>query len=746
MSIDLLTIPEKKYVPKSEGKSKNVQTLKNFADNEETSKKVLEWVQKYFNDFKDQSARKEFEEEMDVADELTRAAITATQLDADTDAQHDDTKTNLTTSTFYRYLRAVSAWEAAVIAGNDQVLPVKCEPLIGLKDFSEDEARRQCEYRNLELSYVFDRAHIRSKLSDMIYFGNKYGNAVIEMFWNEQKDDITERVPADSISAKIKEAFTGKRSFKWETKERYTAQWPEPRMRDMRNCWFDATIDDAQRQSCIIFRDQYQLSELYDMQKMGLFKNMEKLKDQHYFNADSGAANNTVLDDRLDNAGEGSENHEITKLFDVYSGWVRVPVNDDGKWDEKSQVARWYWFAFVGDLNSAIGSNILGAAITPNKHKCKKIPVLLYHAKRDDKGAFHVSDCQLAKCHIATEMTIINEAIDNWRQRNRQPLIAERGSLSIRDKTFTEGGNRIWWLKQGAQQPTELKVQDTTGNMLPMLNEVDRRIQDVFGVNKPFLAEALGGRTSASEALFITDQAVKVSLEDAKYKADQLLPFVAQWTMDMMDQFSDPDTTIIITSQDKPVEIKPAEVYGPINVRVTSIKQFQDGILRRREEDDFLSKVYPMMKEIMTPKGKMNMFSQICVNRGFEDVDTWFDTTGKYDATIRARRESNDILWFGGKDMPNEQDDDEAHLTEHKPIHASYTLLPPEQQNESFIQHHAMHIQMHEANLDRKKNQQAMATTQPVPNPVNTPGNEAGGMIAGPMGEMANMMNPEATE
>lgn len=740
---DMLTIPTPKNVPKPESEPAYRKKTPNFADDEhkETIDKVLAWAQDYLENFKTQSAREKFEDDMDIADELTRASLTASQLKADTGAEHDATKTDLPSATYYRFIRTLTAWENSVMVGSGQTLPVVCDPMYGLPDTSEDLARQLSDYRNIELEYTFEQARLRGKICDWNFYANKYGNILIEAFWNHKREKRMIRQRKTSVGALVKQFLTRKRELEWVEKNVTVCDWPDFEMHDIRRSWFDAEIDDMQQQSCIITCKPMQLSDIYAMQAQGAWSNLEKLTTEHQSDMDE---SDDVLDDRKTNAGESGTGTKVTKLFDVYTVWIRVPVDTEkGKWDTAKNIQQWFRCVFIGDLS---GKTALCALLEPNPYANKKNPFLLYNIRRDDKGAFHMGHVDVSKANIQLEMTLWNMCGDNVRNRNRKPWIIERGSINLRDKVFTAAGNRVWPKKPGAADPKEVEIQDTLAATLPMIKENEAKIQDIFGVNNSFLAEAYGGRTSATEAQFTTEQAVKVATEDLSYRAEILFPYMVEWILCMMDQFSDPATVLVLAREPKPVELKPSNVWGPINIRVTAIKQFQDSILRRKEENQFINQIFPLMQKVMSPKGQVNFFTQVAKNRGFENVDEWFEQEPEFDAKHVARSENQQIMFEGVYDLPKPEENHVAHLAEHEPFLATYILLPKEQQDERAVTRMKLHVQQH--NNFAEQAAQPKPTAAPMPQgggEMTMAGQETGAMMAAPEGAAENMCQP-ATE
>lgn len=741
MESDLISLPKAKFVPKAESNPNRPPDSDNYAAETETVKKVLGWTKQYYGEFDTQAERTKFKELMDTADELMRVTKVKDQLDADEAENKDETKTNLTSPTFYRYTRTITAWENAVMLGSHKELPVICEPMPGAAGIREDEAKAQADYRNIELEYVFDKAGLRDKLADWNFFANKYANVCIEAYYNLNKEERGEWKPRTGIVEEIRIAMGKNRGTKWVKGLKTISDWPDFEMHDMRNVWFDMSVANVQDQSCFITRKQRQLEKLWDMQKRGEISNLENLKLEHQVNRDG---DDTVLDDRRKNADESSSSTNITKLWDVWTVWIRVPVDStDGKWNPDEVISTWWRAIFVGDLNG----EPLCVALEHDPYKQNRLPYLLWHIKRDDKGALHMGNVETSSALIQMETSIMNLALENIRLRNRKPWIMERGSINIRSKDFTAGGNRIWMKNPGSQDPHELETQDTTQYTVPILQLLDGRIRDIFGVNSPFLAEALGGRTSASEATFVSEQAIKLALEDLIYKANQILPWMAEWIFNGLDMFMDDDTTIAITKSGKPVEIKPRDVWGAVNIRITSIKTFQDSLIKRKDFLQYLNQVVPVFLKFVSRKGVADIAEQVSKPFGFENVKSWFDQDDDYDARNMARSENQYILWEGVSLLPKPEENQEAHLSEHKPILASYLMLPQEQQNPQGIQNMKMHIQMHENFLERKAQGGASLVPQagqaPKPGQDMMAGQDAGAPMAAEAGMQENMPQPE---
>lgn len=734
----LISIPDKKYVPEPEKKPKHLRKIKNFADNKETVEKTLVWVQSYFDRFKAQGQRDEFEDSMDVADEMYRATTDRTMLDTKEPKNAEATQSSIHSATYYSDIRAITANEKAISLGNEEQLPIKFEPLPGSTEYSEDEGKRIAEYQNMLLTYTWEVAKIDRAVGRALLFLNKYANKPIEMMWVRKIEDrwIKKPVFERKFFGLGPEDRSKVKTVKWEKETVIVKDWPELIERDAKDVWLDSEIDDDQEQSCIIRRTQKQLDYIWGMQRVNEYINVGDITIANCYQGEGVA--NDVKAERQTNAGESEDANSPTTLFDVWMIWIRLPVDENGKWDEKKVLPHWHEVTFIGELSN----KPICVQLRPLPYSCGLLPFAMCHALEDDKGAYHLGYQDLVKSHIIEEMTLLDMANDNVRLRNRVPLLVERESLLTRNLVFHEGGNQMIIYKAGSTPPKELQIQETTNIIVPMLREMDTRREKIMGTNKAFMGEPIGGRQSASGYLGTLDQALKPAVEDAKFKTDQILPFVGFWIAEMWNDFGDPERSIFVTYEGEQKEVKPKNIWGSLRIRLTSVKNFQDSALRRKEMNELVAQVLPVLisTQAIDAQGIKILAKQILADRHITDVDGILRTTGDFDAIHVARSENMAIVWNGVYDMPKPEENHITHLAEHEPYLGTVALLPegsqplPENMNR-MKQHIILHKKFMEqgqmgGGMGEQPNLQGTAPT--------TPGEAMGDQIAGPMGNMGN--------
>ena len=740
VAAERITIPKERYAPEPEPTPEYRPDTPNYADKKDTVAKVLGWCRGYISDFKAQEAWDHYEDECDIADEMYRAAADREALNADQADNVQSTGSHVKSSSYHSDIRVITAGEKAVILGNEEQLPVVYEALPQCGEYTADEGQQIAEQENMRLAYTFATDKTRRKLGRYFLRLNKYGNQLVEVAWDyrREKRQIRTRFSRVQPDDKIVKAAKPRKSLRPNdivfVERMFTvADNPTFIIHDMKDVRFDAMIEDIQRQSCLHIRFQRQLAELWSQQEVGTYANVGKLTTGQLY---AGEGESAELIERQANAGEGGDANSPTTLFDMHRFLIRVPVDDDtGKWDADRQLPHWYEAVFSGDID---GEPVC-LKLSPNQHASRRIPFFLGHSHDDDKGAIHLGYATLVKSIIAQEMTGFDQFIDNNTERNRKPWILERGSISIRDKTFSAGGNRIWWKRPGMQDPHEVEIQDITQQAIPMLGKVEEYRQRAMGTNKPFLGEALGSRTSASEAIGVLEQALKPAMEDAKEKAE-VLEFVADWYKEMWDQFGDPQRELAFEYQEQPYTIRPADIWGPLKVRVTSVKRFMDNILRAKEEDRFMNQFFPLAlkTEGFNP---VPALKEIATNRGYTNIDDWWPGSSDFDARHVAKSENQAILFEGVWDMPKPGENDEAHLKEHEPYFAQWLIgMPDEERPPKAEETMQLHIMRHKQQLE---SQQAQQVTQPqqaeaAPGP-RTAGEAAGDVMGAVAGGEENL-------
>lgn len=659
---------------------------KNLATDKKIVKLALAKLNDYLKRYTAQNGRIAFLEKCQIADAMYR--VSKRRQFTDADDQKQDTLSNVASTSFYDSMRTITAGQKAVIFYNDE-LPVKFEKLAGNTVYpNSDEADRLERENNLLLRYTFDIDKWQGKTKKSMHYANKYGLELLRITWDRQTDKRMEKIPVIDPEGKMV-------GYKLEERERIVVDWPVLTRCDIKDSWFDALIDDAQDQMCILERMKMQPYAVN--QKRGdndAYLNVEKLGEAQLFK-DEIVENEEVKNDRLENAGENPEVDDSTGHYEIWYCWVRLPIEktDGGgyKWNKKAAPV-WFETTWAGHMGSG---NEICLQLRENPYWHKKNPYQLVHSHEDDKGAYHMGYATLLECLYEEETTTVNQLIDNKTLRNKAPFIGEKGN--VLEKKLVWGANKIFNVKAGTSKTalTRLEVPDTTGSTQNDLAYIERRFNRTAGTDKPITGEAWGSRTTATEAAGIQQQAMKPALEDAEYVAEQRFPWMAEMCRELWKQFADPDRVIAVTGDNKTYEFKPASLYGDFNTKIVTIGQFEGDMLRRQNENDFIARVVIPFQAFFGKKGLQLFLQDVMKGRKFSNPTKYFDTPPDGDATRVAWNENVAILMGGVTDIPQPTENHDIHLSIHTPARDKYALLPKEQVNPDNLKRMDMHILGH---------------------------------------------------
>jgi len=608
-------------------------------------------------------------------------------------------------------------------------------------------------------THTFDEDHRKAKCKDAFYFLNKYGNELLSIEWDRRTETRRERVPgwytADgtaialewgvrgdgaevdgepvktaknlpdpdtaydahgNLMSDVVDAAGNPKSFVFIDRDVIVKDCPSLIRHDLKDAWFDASVVDADpwdnsmnRQQCLIVSKPIGYDRLWADQRQGLIQNVDKVTSAALF-TDAG---NETAQDRAVNAGE-SENTVERGSLRIFHAWIRVPIKENvgkngktgkGKWDEAKTPPTVYWASWVGkDLTS----DAVCVRLIANPYHHKQIPFKLLHSHRDDKGAYHMGMATLVEPLYWQIVTNLNQACDNVTKRNRAPMVAD-GPIYTDNLTYK--ANKLIRTARGVKLEP-IKTDDTTGITMGMHDILERDISRTGGADKPIMAEALGSRTSATEAKNIYDQALMPLDEQADYVADQLWPWMYMLDAHLWRQMGDPERVITVTHQGQVDEIQPAEIWGPIKVKVTAVSRFRNNTVQRQERNAFIQGAYPFAEKYMGRTGSAEFWKDTFRDFGYENAARYFPANADFDATNRAIDTARRILFMGEYVEPNPDENQRAHLDVLEGVLAQYALLPPDEVDPERLRMLREHITIRHQILTTQENAQTAQVPQ----------------------------------
>ena len=747
VSTQRFSVPKESAAPESAPLPKYREGILNFADNEKTVDKARNWVASNHQYCRHQQKRDRSDDLREIADSMWRVDKTRSEINSEESDNVEDTRADFPSVGYFEAVKTITSGETSVILGNSEDLPMEYEPLPGAEGYILDEGIRVSDDQNAVLAWSMERKDANGRnmydgIRSALFYLNKYGNQVLEMEWDYRVDERTVSEPIfDKREEGEDEGEVPRKVIarKFKKKKVVIANNPKLNVIDLADCTFDVDIPNVQDQNYFDIRRDMQLADVWQLQRSGTLMNVGKIRGM-YLNGEYADEKEARENHR---GGSGTVDNQ-TNLVEIHKARIRLPIDPEtGEWDEDTQIPTWFETWWAGDVESG---NCLCLAIIPNPHHCKKIPVEIVHAFEDDNGALHLGNPELLKSGYSMLTTIMNQYFDNVSSRNQLPFIVERGSIGKKFLTVTAGGNRIIFKEPGFADPVPLNITDTTSQTFTAMDKAEDLIRRAAGINKPLLGEGLGSRASASEAINTLNQALKPALEDAKYKADQILPFIAEWIMDMTRQFANPDDMIAVKFKGAVRKVYPGRLWGDQLVRVVAIKKLQDNILRVQAENTMMTSYLPVFGQFMTEEGMVDLGKQIAKNRDFDNVDSWYKIGDDYDARHVAMSENEAIVLDNVVDFPSPSENHDAHIDEHESFVLRYTLgVPDEDQNKEGIANMKRHIDMHKQFMDQRPQPgapQAPEGSAPESAP-RTVGEAAGDLVGGAGGTIGNAETAE---
>lgn len=632
---------------------------KNLADDKELCDLFWNDANQHWNRFNGQPEREAAEDARVAADGMYRASRRKPTRQAE-----KFTMSNVSDTGYHRRIRTVSAGEAAIFY-NGIDPPAKYVPLAETDDYEPEDGKIIADQQNLLARYTQLVDKREAKVKKLNLLTNKYANYFEKSEWLRVVQTRRERRPKRK-NGKIERDKDG--AIKgWERKEieRTIADHPTIRLKDPKDIWIDATIEEMDMQLCILDRGTENVQTLHRLQSQGEIMNVDEIKAEHLY---QGEQHSDELNRRKENADEGTSSQESNGLVEVWNVWMLAPIDKEGKWDRKKTLPTWHWGIFAGNINS----RPVCLSLMRNPYNHGKQPYNMVHSHEDDKGAYHFGFPELGEDLYWLSTTIVNQAVDNNTLRNRKPFIQIGRSLT-QDMTFS--GNKIFHMERGATL-TEVDVKDTTGVTMQFLDRIDDIQDKTFNTDKPITGEPLGGRTTAQEATNVFEQAQKPAIEKAKYFGDQHYPWEFGMDKDLWEQFGDPKRVIKLTEHEQVYEVRPGDLWGPLTVSVSSVLEFESTALRRQQLNAVTTNVMPFLGKFMAPGGGQqygrDFFDEFKIKNG----DIIFGTVANAEARSQAQRESRDMIDNDKVTDPQPDEAHDAHIETHQDILDEFKMLP----------------------------------------------------------------------
>lgn len=466
------------------------------------------------------------------------------------------TRAKVSASIFYQAVRRLSngANIATFPSGADK-LPVKAIPRANPYEGGEGKQKKAllAEAVNQFAIYSMAKAGIENKRSDAYYRVFKYGNLICYVPWDYEVEkrkryepfNPNDVVTGDSGVATYVHKETGETSpqpYPQELREveydyvckDHVGFYPLP----IENVWLDDNIDDIDRQPAVLWRSSVTRDEIWRMAKAGLWTNVDKISETNayqFFNEQS-----QITQQRRADAGKSTASQEQTELYERWQCWMVLPrlevkKNSKGEvtyldWDQNAEPRR-YLVEMVGNINEM---SAVVVRFCESPYWGNGVPFIKASSHDDDVGFYHRGLTELLDDNMVQEQVAKGQLMDNRTLQNFRPMKRMIGRVRNKDMRIT--ANTVFDVThEGAL--TQLDIRDITQTILPSLQYIRDDSEKIAQTPKFMLGDAMGSRTSATEASMIRDSSSAPALNDVKCLNLQLWGGYMKKLMEYLPQF-----------------------------------------------------------------------------------------------------------------------------------------------------------------------------------------------------------------
>ena len=639
-----VSIPEKSPEISSAVNQSAYPPLLDILDNEETIAKARRVLDIKLTQFKDD--RDDLEDGWEDSDMMWSCGVDDTRREA---AQNDDTEADCGSTLFYRQVRTLASLDVDVVLGKPDESPVRYTPThIDNIPFSEEDSRAIAAQRQALLRYTMKVDSWVKKFIEGDFMLTKYSNQPVMLWWRRRVDERWFKNPKTDETGKI----TG---FDWNRRDVVVEDHPELVFPPNENFYIDRHISDLQRQQAIFFEELQDITEIWGGAAAGDYSDVDKIKENHQYGGESDSDKSSEQHEaHEENRGLSTGNDAETGLFKTIHCWGKLPIDKDGKWDEKGTAPRWFFFTFIDNI--ATGPCIRAKE---NPDPDNEFPGLMWHRNPDDADlAYHIADSTILKPNWDETTTRKNQYFDNLTTINRRPILNERGNANTNDLIY--GAGRIINVER-IDGTKEMDVRDTSQSFLQCLEYIDNDSNRAIGTDAPITGQALGSRTSASEANNINAAATRPHNVLIRYHLEQLLPWYARKIQRYWELYGDPDRTLAITDQGEMIRVDLGRIFGEFDIEVTIIQDYQKDLVSDQNLAFVMQAVIPNFLDVMGMEGKQALLAKILdhYNVDIEEALPEFDNV---EAKMIALQRLSAMLDTGDFEEPQQGENLRAHM------------------------------------------------------------------------------------
>lgn len=699
--------------------------ITNLAADLELVKKVLSRAKAKYNQYKDD--RSDLEEQWKDADYRWKCGQNTATVSAKTNKNdtNDESSTHAKTgaTALYRQITRITAQVASYLQMGKE--PFRYIPIYSTGAFikAEEGVELAGQYNDLA-RWTMKEDQWETKLVEMLTQLNKYGNLPVFLRWKYRTAKRIVKIPVrgapltpDGIPPVIGYTFSETNAV--------VENYPSIEFIPNENFYADRHIGSIAKQNCIVIRSvDVNYSDLYAGQRDGYYLGVEKLTAAQLY---KGEVDTDAHGNKQENVGLSVGDDTQTGCFEQYDVLLKVPIGDDGKWDDKNNEPVIYWATFVG----ALDGDPVCVRLQRNPDPDDEYAILMWHQFPDDPdNLYHVSAAQIAGSTYDELTTAKNQAIDNRTLQNRKPLKVVKGEVYNTDLKM--GQDKVYYLEK-QDSIGEFQIADITGTIMANVQYLESDLDRALSTTGAIEGLPMGQRTSASEYTGASAQAKMPHMLNSRYQLGQLLPWYAKKMARYWQLYALEDQVVELTHEPFRREIKPATLYGDYEVDVSVIDEVSNDQQRLQALNFAITALLPnpIFAKSIDPDQFLRDWTELNMWRN----PKWIRPLPQEDAKRIARLENMAMLDPRQPvyDEPQPGEDHPAHLSEHEPFLAQFDNI----ENADQLYPGLPFLRQHVAATKMLQAQQPGGFVPSPAQPMNaTPGQAVGNMQSAMMGAM----------
>jgi len=538
-------------------------------------------------------------------------------------------------------------------------VPLKLIPVVNTDvPYDEEKANEEANADNLLLKQTMEWDGMQAKLIELGVMLFKYGNIPVTIEWKRKVAEVLTWVTlpnGEKILERVETSIANYPSMKWFLPT---------------NLYLDTNIGDVQQQSCIMVKGPVGIGDVISEVKAGELINFDEINSSYLYTGDD----TSTTTDKQSNAGLGSISDMDTGVFMRFDGYCMLPIDETrpegSRWDTMKNIPQKYWVTLLTSNTPGAG---LVMRIQRNRDPDDLYPIEIIPWMPDDTDqAFKVSLAQLQRGNYSEATTSKLQAIDARTLNNNRPIKIKRGNVKNAD-----GTNTLKWDKDAVFECEEDIHKDigvepavqVPDNIMTM-NYLDADSDEIAGTGPVMRGEAMGGRTSSTEASNAYNSAARPHMMKFRYTFEKLFGFYSR-IMRYWHVYGDEQVMVRASGKGKTVAVNPRSLTVNYDTEVICVDEFEKNSLQQDKFAYAARTMIPLFGPVLDlRKMAVKVFDEIMD----WDVKPMILADNSKEEAVEAKYE-NGVLMQGRYIPINADDNDDVHIEQHSGERVRYNGL-----------------------------------------------------------------------